>query len=91
MNELLIERGLELLAVGAVAIAIYFLKNYAKTIVRAIVNAFVQQAEEKIQGSKLGAEKKKWVIAQLKAAGVKIDYKISLLIDELVAIMNKQK
>ena len=88
MNELQII-GIELLKVVAIAGGV-FLLMYFKRILPAIVNGLVQQAEEKIQGSKLGAEKKAWVIAQLKAIGINGTAYISKLIDELVAIMNKQ-
>lgn len=50
----------------------------------------IQQAEAYIRGSKLGAEKKSWVIAQLKLVGIKANMLIGWLIDWLVGKINRE-
>lgn len=50
----------------------------------------IQQAEALITGSKLGAEKKAWVIAQLRLVGIKANMLISWLIDWLVGKINRE-
>lgn len=48
----------------------------------------VNRAEEAIQGSGMGAEKKAIVIAQLEAAGIRVTAWLSNQIDAIVAALN---
>lgn len=51
----------------------------------------VQRAETAIQGSGLGAEKKRIVIAQLEAMGVEVKAWMSMAIDNIVAALNEKQ
>jgi len=59
-----------------------------KQAILALIADLVQRAEQAVQGSGMGAEKKKVVIAQLEAAGVKMAAWMSTAIDEIVAQLN---
>lgn len=87
MNEVIMQGIL----IGVTAILLWFLRNYAKTLKAALINNLIQLAEVKIQGSKMGAEKKAWVIQQLKVIGIKVNDSIDKLIEDLVDAMNKNK
>lgn len=50
----------------------------------------MQKAEVVIQGSKMGAERKALVIAQLEAAGIKVNAWLSAQIDVIVAALNSK-
>lgn len=54
------------------------------------VERLVQEAEEAIQGSGLGSEKKAYVIDRLEAGGVKVNEWISSQIDFVVAALNSK-
>ncbi len=53
------------------------------------VETLVDAAEQTIQGSGLGAEKKAWVISMLEAAGVVVDDMIDALIEKTVLLLNQ--
>lgn len=86
MKELFIELGMALLLSGGMVLLVYF-----KKVLPAIVNGFIQQAEDRVKKSKMGAEKKEWVIAQLNAAGIKVTAYVNALIEQLVKVMNDKK
>ena len=54
------------------------------------VESMIQKAENAVQGSGMGAEKKKIVIAQLEAAGVTVTSWLSDQIDTIVAALNSK-
>lgn len=54
------------------------------------VEGLVQEAEEAIQGSGLGKEKKAYVIDRLEAGGVKVNEWLSSQIDFVVAALNSK-
>ena len=54
------------------------------------VEGLVQEAEEAIQGSGMGAEKKTYVIDRLEAGGVKVTAWLSAQIDFIVAALNSK-
>lgn len=54
------------------------------------VESLVQEAEETIKGSGLGAEKKAFVIDRLEAGGVKVNEWLSSQIDFVVAALNSK-
>lgn len=54
------------------------------------VESLVQEAEETIKGSGLGAEKKAFVIDRLEAGGVKVTAWLSAQIDFIVAALNSK-
>lgn len=54
------------------------------------VERLVQEAEEAIQGSGMGAEKKTYVIDRLEAGGVKVTAWLSAQIDFIVAALNSK-
>ena len=58
--------------------------SFVKTWVDSLVNA----AEQKIQGSKMGAEKKKWVVDMLKKLGIVVDDSVDALIESAVLVLN---
>ena len=61
-----------------------------KQAILALVQDLVQRAEKAVDGSDMGAEKKKLVIAQLEAAGVRMTAWLSRAIDSIVAELNKK-
>lgn len=58
--------------------------SFIKTWVDSLVNA----AEQKIQGSKMGDEKKKWVVDMLKKLGIVVDDSVDALIESAVFVLN---
>lgn len=67
--------------------AAYLLKAQKQKIITTVAD-LVQKAETAVQGSKMGAEKKALVIAQLQAMGITMTDKLSTLIDDTVALLN---
>ena len=78
-----------LVLAGVCAIAAYLLRARKQQIV-ATVTRLIQEAEEAVQGSGLGAEKKAKVIAQLQAMGITVTDGLSALIDRTVAYLNEK-
>ena len=58
--------------------------SFVKTWVDSLVNA----AEQKIQGSKMGADKKKWVVDMLEKLGIVVDDSVDALIESAVLVLN---
>lgn len=59
-----------------------------KQAILALVQDLVQRAEKAVDGSGMGDDKKKLVIAQLEAAGVRMTAWLSKAIDDTVAQLN---
>ena len=59
-----------------------------KQAILAMIADLVQRAEKTVDGTGMGAEKKKLVIAQLEAAGVRVTAYMSRAIDDIVAELN---
>ena len=78
-----------LVLAGVCAIAAYLLRARKQQIV-ATVTRLIQEAEEAVQGSGLGEEKKAKVIAQLQAMGITVTDSLSALIDRIVAYLNEK-
>ncbi|WP_148228051.1 hypothetical protein [Syntrophobotulus glycolicus] len=70
-------------------IGAWLLKTKKEQLLKTIAD-LCQKAEEAVQGSGLGAEKKAKVIAYLEAAGVSVTDTVSNLIDEVVEKLNKK-
>jgi hypothetical protein len=83
--------GLNLLEILLLSAMLYLVQKYGKSTLKNTINTLIQMAEEAIQGSGLGEEKKAWVIKQLESTGIKVTDAVSKLIDELVEVMNKEK
>ena len=69
--------------------AAYLLKAQKQKIITTVAD-LVQKAETAVQGSKMGAEKKALVTAQLQAMGITVTDKLSTLIDDTVALLNQK-
>ena len=81
----------DLAIVGVISIALWLLRTKKQTLV-AIVNNLIQLAEVSITGStKLGEEKKKWVLQQLEILGYSATDSVSKLIEDLVKTMNDKQ
>lgn len=91
MLEYIQNFGFEILVIFVLGVGGYVLKQYGKKWLIGRINDLIQIAEVNIQGSKLGEEKKAWVIAQLKIAGIKVTAYVEKLIDKLVDVMNTEK
>lgn len=59
-----------------------------KQAILALIADLVQRAEKSVNGSGMGDEKKKLVIAQLEVAGVRMTAWLSKAIDDIVAELN---
>ena len=87
-NDVLIEVLFAIIAAIAVGSFAILLHNNKQRLLEAI-NSLVQKAEETIEGSKMGEEKKKRVLAQLETMGFKITAHVSELVDIVVAKLNE--
>jgi len=87
MVETLQSIGLALVLALVCAIGAWLLKNKKQQIL-ATVTSLVQEAENTIQGSGMGDEKKAKVVAQLEAMGIKVNAWLSTQIDNIVAYLN---
>ena len=87
MKEQIIEIIAWLVLAGICAILATIL-SARKQAILALVQDLVQRAEKAVDGSGMGDEKKKLVIAQLEAAGVRMTAWLSKAIDEIVAELN---
>lgn len=90
MKESIIELLEMLLLAGVLAIIAIVLKTEKKRIL-ALVQDYIKKAEDAVQGSGMGAEKKKLVCAWLEAAGVKVNAWLSTAIDKIVKELNERK
>jgi len=87
MKEQIIEIIAWLVLAGICAILATVL-TARKQAILALVQDLVQRAEKAVDGSGMGADKKKLVIAQLEAAGVRMTSWLSKAIDNIVAQLN---
>jgi hypothetical protein len=78
-----------LILAGVCAIGAWLLKSKKEQLLQVITN-LCQRAEEAVQGSGLGPDKKALVIIQLEAAGIKVTEAVSKLIDEVVKQLNEK-
>jgi len=65
----------------------YVFKAYRSFILK-IAEDLINKAEETVEGSNMGAEKKARVIAQLEAIGIRVDKWLSKQIDNIVYTLN---
>jgi len=78
-----------ILAVLALVIIILAsLLRYYKTRILTAISSVVQQVEQAIEGSKMGAEKKKLAKAQLEVMGIRVTKWVDEMIDVTVEILN---
>lgn len=87
MLDILKDIIIALILAGVCAIGAWLLKTRKQQIL-AIVTDLIQKAEQALQGSGLGAEKKAMVIAQLEAMGIKVTAWIDTEIDAIVFWLN---
>lgn len=76
-----------LLALGCIVAAL--LLKYNRSGILRYAAELVNAAEVAIQGSGMGAEKKALVLAQLEAAGIRINTWLSVAIDKMVQHLNE--
>lgn len=87
MKEQIIEIIVWLVLAGMCAILATVL-TVRKQAILALIQELVQRAEKAVDGSGMGAEKKKLVIAQMEAAGVCVTAWMSKAIDDVVSVLN---
>ena len=81
----------DIMIYGVGALACFILAIVFKTNRQAVLrfaSELIQKAEQAIQGSGMGPEKKALVIAQLQAAGITVTAWLSRQIDVIVASLN---
>lgn len=66
------------------------LKNRKARILE-VASQLIQKAEATVQGSGMGAEKKKFVIAQIEAMNIKVSAWLDKDIDDIVATLNEKQ
>jgi hypothetical protein len=91
MSELL-DKFLDIAILLVIAAACIWIANFLvsrKIGIITTINELVQKAENAIQGSKMGAERKAWVLAQLEDKGIIVTAWVSRAIDISVAWLNK--
>jgi hypothetical protein len=76
-----------LILAGVCAIGAWLLRSQKRQIL-ATVTDLIQKAEQAVQGTGLGAEKKALVTAQLEAMGIKVNDWMNAEIDNIVAWLN---
>lgn len=77
---------LALLALGCFILALIIKTN--RTSILQYATTLINAAEQAIQGSGMGPEKKALVIAQLQAAGIQVTAWLDRMIDEIVDKLN---
>ena len=90
MLDIIKDLAFYVMAAGLLLIVAYLLKSNKQNMINTILQ-LIQQAEETIQGSGLGAEKKAAVIEQLQILYKNVPPWVSDKIDELVAILNAKQ
>lgn len=90
MKDYVIEL-LELLIVAGVCALIAVTLKAKKQNILALVQSYIKKAETAVQGTGMGAEKKKLVCAWLEAAGVKVTAGLSAAIDNIVKELNARE
>jgi hypothetical protein len=78
------------ITLGIVSAVARLILPLSKKFVSWLINIFVATAEDKITGSKMGAEKKEYVCKKLRIFGVKTNEFISDMIDGTVEAMNNK-
>lgn len=71
----------------AIVLLATLLRNHKASVLQYTAQ-LIQSAEQAIQGSNMGAEKKALVIAQLQAAGIEVNAWLSAAIDKIVEQLN---
>jgi hypothetical protein len=89
MLETIKEIAIALILAGVCAIAGCLIKGRKQALLAAITD-LVQKAEQAIQGSGMGADKKAKVLAQLEAMGIKVTAWMSQAIDDTVGLLNER-
>lgn len=79
------------LALAGIFAIIAELLALKKQSILATVHSLVQHAEQTVQGSSMGAEKKALVVAQLEAMGIRMTAWLDAEIDDIVAELNDKK
>lgn len=88
MNHEMFQNVLISVVLGVVlAILAYLLREHKQRIIK-MTESFIQEAEGAVEGSNMGEEKKKLVIARLEACGIKVTGRLSNTIDCLVEELN---
>ena len=77
------------MAIG-ISIFVRLLTDHRQQI-NATITGLIQQAENAVQGSKMGQARKAAVMAQLEAMGIKADVWVDETIDAIVAELNDKK
>lgn len=77
---------LAFLALGCFIVALLIKTN--RTYILQYAATLINAAEQAIQGSGMGAEKKALVLAQLEAAGIRVTAWLSVAIDRIVEHLN---
>jgi hypothetical protein len=90
MKEFITDFLIALILAGVCGIGSYMLKT-RKAEILGIVHDLIQKAEEKIQGSGMGAEKKALVVTQLEAMGIKLTAWLDAEIDTIVKELNEKE
>ncbi len=89
MIDVLKDILLALILAMVCAIGAYLLRARKQQILT-VVTDLIQKAEDAIRGSDMGEEKKKVVIAQLQAMGIKVTSWLDKQIDIIVDYLNKK-
>lgn len=89
MLDIIKEIVMFLILAGVCAIGAELLRSQKRQIIATVAD-LIQKAEQAVQGSGMGNEKKKLVIAQLEAMGVKVTEWISTQIDNIVTQLNER-
>ncbi len=89
MLETIKDIALTLVLAGVCAIGAYIIKGNKQKILETVTD-LVQRAENTVQGSGMGAEKKAKVIAQLEAMGIKVTASVSAAVDSVVTYLNEK-
>lgn len=87
MNDWIVKILLALVLAGVCAIAAAQLKE-RKARILAATEALMQKWEAAVQGTKMGPERKKLVIAELEATGIKVNKWLDVAIDDIVLSLN---
>ena len=90
MNETIKDILLALILALVCGIGAGLLKNRKARILEA-ASQLIQKAEATVQGSGMGAEKKRIVLMQLEAMDIKVTAWLSRAIDDIVAALNEKQ
>lgn len=90
MEDFIMKILLALILATGCAILSYVLKERKSRILNE-VSQLIQKAEAVIQGSGMGSEKKRLVLAQLEVMNVKATAWLSTAIDDIVAALNERQ